>query len=496
MHHRQAILILAILLSVLAAGCGGGGGGSQGTIVSGWVTEGPGGVPVPGVSVALTRDNASTVTTVSDATGRYSFGTVSLGEISVAVSAPSRTSTRWIGRVGLGGRQDLVLYSLPLSSSTSDHTPPVVTWTDSDSSGRKWTLQFSDDGGLEQADLLVDGATVIWWADLQGLKSWEGTVTLPDDGWPEGEYRLVLRVTDRAAARVVGGVAGNVTLYERQVRVASPPNPPGGSAPAVAPVDFVATAVTVTPSAYAWLAEGKDSSLGKAQVASQVPHAAAQVVRAAAGDGATVRGQQTGAGLTYIGLRWRWSADPVHEAEGFLLRRNGDTAVTVPAAVGHRDASGKWVEYAWSDNKGGMVAGEKVTYTLVAVRGGRTGPAASAGPVEVLPLLADPRPLSPSEGKTVNSLPVLEWSGDGLAHGYIVEVLAGDGDQVVWSGFTTGTRVDLAQAAGGGLGAGTYRWRVVALAALPFFLPQRTQYDSISLSVSSVRSFTFTSGTY
>lgn len=512
MHHRQAILILAILLSVLAGGCGGGGGGSQGTIVSGWVTEGPGGVPVPGVSVALMRGNGSATATVTDTAGRFSFGAVNPGEISLVASLPSRTTTRWSGQVSSGGRQDLVLYSLPLSSMTVDSNPPVVTWRDVDGSGRKWQLQFTDDVGLGQAEVLAEGSTVIWMADLQGLKSWEGTVTLPDDGWPEGEYRLVLRVTDRAAARVVGGVAGNVTLYERQVRIASSPDPPGGSAPGVAPADFFVTAVSVTPAAYAWLAETQGSPSGQVQVqvagrVARVAAEAAEVVRAATGfsasdgdgtvgGGPVVRVQQTGAGLIYVGLRWRWSADPVHEAEGFLLRRNGDTAVTVPAAVGHRDSSGKWVEYAWSDNKGGMVSGEKVTYTLAAVRGGRSGPAASAGPVEVLSLLADPRLLSPPDGKIASSLPVLEWAGDGLAHGYIVEVLAGDGDQVVWSGFTTGTRVDLAQAAGGGLGAGTYRWRVVALAALPFFLPQRTQYDSISLSVSSVRSFTFTSGTY
>lgn len=511
MHQRQsAVALVALLsgLSLLVAGCGGGGSpGTPGTAVSGRVTEGPGGLPVSGVTVVLTSGNKSTATAVTDANGRFSFGAVPPGEVSLVASAPSRTTTRWIGQIGSGGRQDLVLYSLPLASPGNDRNAPEVTWTDSDSSGRKWQLRLIDDTGLGRAEILVSGLTVIWQADLQGTKSWEGIVELPADGWAAVEYRMVLRVTDGAAAKAAGAVNGNATIFERTVRIGPSPNPPGGSAPTSAPANFRATAVSVTPAAYAWLGEAGESAAR--QVSSQKTddfgRVAAQVVRAqaplivstggaAGGNRPTVRAQQAGIGLMYVGLRWRWPAETAQAVDGFTLRRNGGQSMTVPAAVGRLDASGSWWEYSWSDSTGELAAGDTVTYTLAAVRGGQTGPAATAGPIQVLPYLADPRLLSPSDGKAASSLPVLEWAGDSLAHGYIVEVLAGESNRVVWSGFTTGTRLDLAQAAAGQLPAGTYRWRVVAVAALPMFLPGRTQYDAVSLAASPLRSFTVTGG--
>ncbi|MBE3576705.1 MAG: carboxypeptidase regulatory-like domain-containing protein [Limnochordales bacterium] len=512
MRQRQlrvwAGILLSCVLGLSVAGCGGGSPGSAGVAVGGRVTEGPGGLPVSGVNVAITHGDKGTATAVTDAAGRFSFGAVQPGEISLVASAPSRTTTRWLGRVDSGGRQDIVLYSLPLSSPSADRNPPQVTWTDADSSGRKWQLRFTDDGGLGQAEILIAGSVAVWRADLEGQTSWEGTVELPAGMWPVAEYRLVLRVTDRAAAGAAGGVSGNATVYERRVRIGPSSDPPGGSAPASAPADFRATAVSVTPAAYSWLAEDGESAAGSVQAQGQMAgrdaRAAAQLIRAVAPlpavDGKAklqgrpaVRVQQVGTGLVYVGLRWRWPADTAQAVEGFLLRRNGGQSATVPTAVGRPDPSGVWREYSWSDSEGKLAAGDRLTYTLAAARGGASGPAATAGPVEVLPHLADPRLLSPADGRVTSSLPVLEWAGDSLAHGYIVEVLAGQSNRVIWSGFTTGTRVDLTQAAGG-LPAGTYRWRVVAVAALPLFLPERTQYDAVSLAVSPVRSFTLTGG--
>lgn len=276
-------------------------------------------------------------------------------------------------------------------------------------------------------------------------------------------------------ALVAAGCGGGVS---QPVNPIDPGDQGGAEAPRSAPSNFQVTAVTLTGAARAWLQANPGG-------AAAVPAGAVP---------AYVRPAQSQGPQMYAGLRWQWDPQAGGPVDSFVVQRNGTWIAEIPYSLGGHEASSPLLTFAWSDGSGSLAAGSKVTYRVAAKRGTARGPFSGAITVEPLPFLTDPALTGPADGAEVTRLPVLTWSEVPEAHGYVVEVFpeGSSSSSPIWSGFTTGTRLDLDRAAGAAVvQPGSYRWYVLALSTLPLYEPGRSQYDSVSLAISPVRRFRF-----